>query len=83
MKEIKNRLGKIVNILLIAMPAVFWLSMASLSQRFFSASQIFTSLGQLAGLTGIALISLSFILAARLKFLGDYFGGMDKIYQSY
>jgi predicted ferric reductase len=35
---------------------------------------------QVAALTGFALFALTFVLSARLKWLEDYFGGLDKIY---
>lgn len=38
------------------------------------------ALGQLTGLVGTALFALSFVLATRLRWLEDYFGGLDKMY---
>ncbi len=38
------------------------------------------ALGQLTALVGTALFALSFVLAARLRWLEDYFGGLDKMY---
>lgn len=39
-----------------------------------------TSLGQMAGLFGMALYSLNLILASRLKFLDGYFYGLNRVY---
>lgn len=35
---------------------------------------------QAAALTGFALFALTFVLSTRMKWLEDYFGGLDKIY---
>lgn len=37
-------------------------------------------LGQLSGLIGMTLFSLTFLLATRLKFIEDFFEGLDKVY---
>ncbi len=39
------------------------------------------SLGQATALLGATLLSLNYILAARLRFLESYFGGLDKMYR--
>lgn len=39
-----------------------------------------TALGQALGLVGMAMFALNLVLAARLKWLEDIFGGMNKIY---
>lgn len=36
---------------------------------------------QLAALSGYALFALSFVLAARWRWMEDYFGGLDRMYQ--
>jgi predicted ferric reductase len=38
------------------------------------------ALGQVAALTGITIFALTFILAMRLAFVEDIFGGLDKVY---
>lgn len=38
---------------------------------------------QITALLGFALFSLSFVLSTRIKWLEDYFGGLDKIYQTH
>ncbi len=41
------------------------------------------SLGQITALLGTVLISFEFFLAARLKFLEKWFGGLDKVYHAH
>ncbi len=57
---------------------------------FFSKSDVsvlmtrpFLSLGQVTGLVGIILLSLSFILALRSAFIDKLFGGLDKSYTAH
>jgi predicted ferric reductase len=37
--------------------------------------------GQIAGLLGMAMLSIAFVLSSRARFLEDYFGGLDKMYR--
>lgn len=41
------------------------------------------AVGQVAGLVGMALLSVSFVLSARLRGLEDYFGGLDGMYRTH
>lgn len=41
------------------------------------------SLGQLAGLVGFTIFSLTFLLTTRLKFVEKMFGGLDKVYKNH
>ncbi len=43
----------------------------------------FKSLGQITALLGTVLISFEFFLAARLKFMENWFGGLDKVYHAH
>ena len=43
----------------------------------------FLVIGQVAGLVGMALLSVSFVLSARLRGLEDYFGGLDGMYRTH
>lgn len=40
-------------------------------------------LGQFAALGGMALLSVSFVLSSRARFLEDYFGGLDGMYRTH
>ncbi len=80
MSAIKNKTGLFFIVFLSALPLIFWASLKPISERFSSFPIALTSLGQIAGLTGMALFALALILSSRLKFFEDYFGGLDKLY---
>ena len=40
-----------------------------------------SALGQLAGLTGMSMLAVTFVLSARLRWLEDVFGGLDSVYR--
>lgn len=61
-------------------PVLFWATSLPLNSRFGDFYSIFTSLGQVLGLVGIAMFSLDMFLSGRYKFTEDYFGGMNKVY---
>lgn len=82
-RYLKNNLGWILVWVLASLPILIWLLMKPLSLRFENSSLIFRSLGQLAGLLGMALLSLNFILAARFKFLDRWFNGLNRVYQKH
>ena len=72
------RLGVITVILLL--PLFFWLIEKPVNLRFVNLSISTTSFGQIFGLMGMTILSLTVILGARLKFLEDYFWGLNRIY---
>lgn len=77
----RSRLGRYLTWTLSLIPLMVWLITGpeqSIRPRNFDG---LTSLGQLAGLTGMAMLSVSFMLASRLRFLERWFGGLDKMYQ--
>lgn len=53
--------------------------MIPLSERF-SPPAIWTSLGQITGLVGMAAFAVSLILSVRVSTLEDFFGGMNRVY---
>ncbi len=79
----KKNTGLILILVLVFLPVAIWAAMLPLNYRFFNLSATMTSLGQLTGLIGMAMFSVSLILGARLKFLEKYFNGLDKIYQNH
>jgi len=78
--KIKQKLGWLFLLALSSLPLIIWLTMKSSSERFGNFYLISTSLGQITGLAGMAMFSLNLILGARLKFLEDYFGGLNRVY---
>ena len=46
-----------------------------------AAAWFVTDIGQLAGLVGMAMLAIVFVLASRVRWIEDLFGGLDKVYQ--
>jgi len=79
----RKNMGWLTILLLALLPIARWAVILPLSYRFFDLSATMTSLGQIAGLVGMAMFSISLILGARLKALDRYFYGLDKVYQNH
>lgn len=76
----KKYLGRIILWVLALLPMVLWL-FQDLSLARFSNLQIFIfSLAKIAGLTGMALFSLTIILSSRLKIFEKLFKGINGVY---
>lgn len=80
---IRKNIGLAVILALVIIPVVRWALMIPLNYRFIDLSAIMTSFGQITGLAGMAMFSISLILGARLKLLDKYFFGLDKAYQNH
>ena len=76
----KKIYGKITIVVLMLIPILIWLAMQPLSSRFNNFFNFFRSVGQILGLEGMTLLSISFLLNSRLSFLENFFGGLDKMY---
>jgi len=65
------------------LPLLLWLLTESAEPRGrgFYASLGLVNAGQAAGLVGMAMLSIAFVLSSRARFLEDYFGGLDKMYR--
>lgn len=48
-----------------------------------NANDFFIYSGQITGLLGFSLFAITFILAARIRWLESYFGGLDKMYHTH
>ncbi len=79
----RPRIGEIVVWGLVLVPAALWLVDGPdlTTGRRWGNAQSVLAIGQVAGLAGMAALSLSFILSARLRWLEDYFGGLDGMYR--
>ncbi len=80
MSRIKNNLGWVIFLALSLIPIVFWYLLKPINARFISLTTSLTSLGQITALVGMTMFSLTLILSARLKFLENYFGGLNRVY---
>lgn len=76
----KKNIGWYVSLSIMAIPGLIWLSMMPLSDRFSSLTTILTSLGQLAGLTGMTMFAVTLILISRSKWLEKMFAGLNTMY---
>lgn len=74
-------LGWILIIALSLSPLIPWyLALDPFSSRFSSLFSQLTSIGQMTGLVGMAMFSLTLVLSARLKVFENFFGGMNRVY---
>lgn len=79
--SIKGKLGWPILLLISFSPLVFWyFALLPVSYRFYNLYAIFTSLGEITGLVGITMFSLSLVLSIRIEFFEDFFGGMNRVY---
>ena len=65
------------------LPLLLWLLTESAQprgRRFYGDADLVNA-GQVAGLVGMAMLSIAFVLSSRARFLEDYFGGLDKMYR--
>ena len=76
----KEKYGIYLMLFLSIIPVLIWIFYMPLLPRISDYGEIVHSLGQLSGLIGLTLMSFTFILATRLKFLENYFGPLDKVY---
>ena len=61
------------------LPLLLWLLTESAEprgRRFYSTADLVYA-GQVAGLAGMAMLSIAFVLSSRARFLEEYFGGLD------
>ena len=73
--------GPITLIVLSAIPIVLWARALPLDTRFTDAATTLTSLAVCLGLAGASAFALNLILGARLLFIDEYFGGLDKMFR--
>ncbi len=83
MAKRKASLGLLLVISLSLLPVIRWAMLQPLSGRFASISSTLLSFGQIAGLAGMAMFALVLVLSARLKFLEDFFGGLNGVYYAH
>lgn len=79
-KNFSSGLAWAAIIVVAAGPGLLWLTLAPLGMRFGSWPGAARSLGQLTGLTGMALFAIAMILVARLAVFDRWFDGLDKAY---
>lgn len=65
---------------LVLIPVIRWFQINSFDLSLNSGFAFFSMVGRLAGLVGIVLYAINFILSTRLRFLEDLFGGLNRVY---
>jgi predicted ferric reductase len=75
-----KRLLAWVVIVVLAIVPVFLLFILGPEKHLTTFSEITQNLGQMAGLIGITIFAITFILSTRIRFIEDAFGGLDKVY---
>lgn len=76
----KEAFGWSLIVLISFLPAIIWYFFKPYKEITLNYGNLTHILGQLSGLIGMTLFSLTFLLAARLKFIEDLFEGLDKVY---
>lgn len=79
----KPKLGWILILVISFIPILLWSISLPFDSRYADFYSILTSFGQITGLVGLCMYSISIFLSARFKFVEDYFGGMSKVYISH
>ena len=78
MKKHEKTIGPKLIYISLAITFVLWLFVPGKIALIFT--EPWTALNQIAALLGTVLFSWTMLLATRLKFLEDWFGGLDKVY---
>lgn len=78
---IKNRIGLAAIVIVTLLPIFLWADMKPFALRFGDSFLALTSIGQVTALVGMTLFSVTMILSARVSFLEDYFGSLDRVYR--
>ena len=78
-----RRIGELVVWGVVWMPLVLWGIGGGMDAAVHGrgARGLLFAVGQGAGLVGMAMLSVSFVLSARLRWLEPYFGGLDGLYR--
>ncbi len=83
----KRRIGRVLVWGLVLLPLVLWLVGGGLDDlprgRRGAGMQGMLAVGQGAGLVGMAMLSMSFLLSARFRWMEDFFGGLDGVYRTH
>lgn len=80
MKKISGWMWVLVFALL---PIFLWAEIIPLSYRFYDTRVTLVSISQMCALSGTILFTFNYILSARVNFINDVFGGLDKVYKAH
>jgi len=79
-QSIKTAIGLLFLFIIPAITILLWSLSYPLSYRFSNTVSTLISLGQITGLTGVSLFSLTMLLNTRLPVLENIFGGLNKVF---
>lgn len=80
MTKNKSWIGLFAVFVISIIPVILWVAQKPLNLRFVDKMSTLTSFGQLSSLVGMTLFALVLIIGARLKFLEEYFSGLNRMY---
>ncbi len=80
MKLWQKTIGVIIFFSYLAIPVFIWIKLSFTPVSFVNFANSSRSLGQILGLLGVSLFTLNFILAARLRMIEDWIGGLNRVY---
>lgn len=83
LRNLKGISGWVIVTALSLSPLVIWADIKPLSDRFASVPATLTSVGQLFGLTGMALFALTLVLGTRHQLLERFFNGINRAYSAH
>jgi predicted ferric reductase len=73
--------GPLALVTLCAVPVALWAGSAPLDRRFEGEFVTLTSLAVVSALAGTAAFALNLVLGARLRFVEELFGGLERMYK--
>lgn len=79
---LRKNIGWLAIVILSLLPVIRWAMIIPLNYRFFDLTMTMTSVGQITGLVGMAMFSISMMLSGRERFLDMNFG-LDKVYKNH
>ncbi|HED05696.1 MAG TPA: hypothetical protein ENI61_03320 [Ignavibacteria bacterium] len=83
MNKYKVNSGWLTVILLSVIPFILWIFAPKADVPFANFQNSLISFGEIFGLVGLVMFSITLILASRLKFLEPLFGGLNRIYEKH
>ena len=78
--RLQNIVGWAITALLCLVPLFIWIGIMPLSNRFSSVAMTLGSIGKITGFIGLVMYALNLVYATRLKFLENWFGGLNRVY---
>jgi len=81
--KLKESFGYLIIAAAVIVVFMIWASVSPLTERFSNASSSLLNLGRISGLLGITLMSMTFLINTRAKFLEKIFGSLGKAYTAH